>query len=124
MYNVNLLRFLPTSPLGWIQAALVGAVLAAAVTYHLVTLNAEYERGAVAARQKCSEDAAAVRQRAETAYQLRARRLEAKLNTLRAQDQKLSDEDVRVFQSLEAELGRQKDDPVCWPASIVKEINR
>ena len=121
---MNILDLLPASPFGWIQGAIVAAALAAAVTYHFVKLNAQYELGAVDARQKCSADAKVVRSAAEEFYQRRAERLEKELNALRMRDEKTTAEDQRVFESLEADLGRQKDDPVCWAPSTVKEISK
>lgn len=99
------------------------AALSGGLVWHLVAVNNAYENGATAARQKCSEDAARVKEKAETAYQLRARRLEAALTRAREDDQKTEDSEA-VTTGLEGVLAKMKADPQCWSKETVREIQR
>jgi hypothetical protein len=100
------------------------AVLGSAVTYHLVTVHNAYERGASAAREQCSRDAAEVKQKAELAYQLRARRLEAQLRKERDVDAKAEEDANKATTGLEGALARMKINPTCWSSEVVREVQR
>lgn len=109
-----------------VMYVLLGALaagLGGITAYHLVTVHNAYERGASAAREQCSRDAATVKARAEATYQLRARRLEDQLAKLRVVDDAADADDANT-KTLEAALEKQKADPVCWSAGVAKELAR
>jgi hypothetical protein len=108
----------------YVALGLGAATLGGLAAYHIVTVRNAYEQGASAAREQCAKDANAVKQKAYTAYALLAKRLQAQLDTARAQDDKAGDDDNTATGSLEAVLAKQKTDPECWSANVVKELQR